>query len=98
MLFAGKNLSTLPGNALRALRREMQVVFQDPYGSLSPRMSIAQIIEEGLKVHKIGDTPAVVSFRPDGRDFRIAPLPGPAVAGQCAGSSGQAARNSSRCM
>jgi microcin C transport system ATP-binding protein len=33
----------------------MQIVFQDPYGSLSPRMSIAEIIEEGLKVHKLGD-------------------------------------------
>lgn len=37
------------------LRREMQVVFQNPYGSLSPRMSILQIIEEALAVHKIGD-------------------------------------------
>ncbi|MGF1625235.1 MAG: ABC transporter ATP-binding protein, partial [Alphaproteobacteria bacterium] len=43
---------------LRPLRREMQVVFQDPFGSLSPRMSISQIIEEGLKVHDIGDTRA----------------------------------------
>jgi microcin C transport system ATP-binding protein len=38
---------------LRPLRREMQVVFQDPFSSLSPRLSIAQIIEEGLKVHKL---------------------------------------------
>jgi microcin C transport system ATP-binding protein len=36
----------------------MQVVFQDPFGSLSPRLSIAQIIEEGLSVHRLGDTPA----------------------------------------
>jgi len=41
---------------LRPLRREMQIVFQDPFGSLSPRMSISQIIEEGLKVHQIGDS------------------------------------------
>jgi microcin C transport system ATP-binding protein len=36
----------------------MQVVFQDPFGCLSPRLSIAQIIEEGLAVHKVGGTPA----------------------------------------
>ena len=41
----------LKSRALRSLRREMQIIFQDPFGSLSPRLSIAQIIEEGLKVH-----------------------------------------------
>ncbi|NKB48870.1 MAG: dipeptide ABC transporter ATP-binding protein [Alphaproteobacteria bacterium] len=56
--FEGKHLDVMHSKHLRPLRREMQIVFQDPYGSLSPRMSIAQIIEEGLKVHKIGDTPA----------------------------------------
>jgi microcin C transport system ATP-binding protein len=40
---------------MRALRKEMQVVFQDPFGSLSPRMSIAGIIEEGLAIHKPED-------------------------------------------
>ena len=39
---------------LRPLRRDMQIVFQDPFGSLSPRMSVAQIIEEGLKLHGLG--------------------------------------------
>jgi microcin C transport system ATP-binding protein len=56
--FDGHHLDALHSKQLRPLRREMQIVFQDPYGSLSPRMSIAQIIEEGLKVHKIGDTAA----------------------------------------
>jgi microcin C transport system ATP-binding protein len=52
--FEGTQIEGLSTGELRLLRREMQIVFQDPYGSLSPRMSIAQIIEEGLKVHGIG--------------------------------------------
>ncbi|GGE19909.1 microcin C transport system ATP-binding protein [Gemmobacter megaterium] len=47
----GQEISTLSGGDLRALRREMQIVFQDPYGSLSPRMTVGQIIAEGLGVH-----------------------------------------------
>jgi microcin C transport system ATP-binding protein len=54
--FDGTRIQGLRSKALRPLRREMQVVFQDPYGSLSPRLSIAQIIEEGLKVHGLGRT------------------------------------------
>ena len=42
--------------AVRPLRREMQVVFQDPFGSLSPRMSVGQIVGEGLDIHRIGAT------------------------------------------
>ncbi|MBP1686842.1 MAG: gsiA 9 [Deltaproteobacteria bacterium] len=52
--FDGRDIAHLSSNALRPLRREMQIVFQDPYGSLSPRMSIGQIIEEGLRVHRRG--------------------------------------------
>src|SRR4029453_4498886 len=55
---AGYELQGLSARALRPLRREMQVVFQDPFGALSPRMSIAQIVGEGLGVHGIGATPA----------------------------------------
>jgi microcin C transport system ATP-binding protein len=47
-------LDELRGGATRPLRSEMQVVFQDPYGSLSPRLSIGQIVEEGLRVHQPG--------------------------------------------
>ena len=54
IVFDGRRIDQLSGTALRPLRREMQIVFQDPYSSLSPRLSIAQIIEEGLKVHKLG--------------------------------------------
>ena len=52
--FRGRDIQGLSSSDLQPLRREMQVVFQDPFGSLSPRMSIGQIIEEGLKVHGIG--------------------------------------------
>jgi microcin C transport system ATP-binding protein len=53
--FDGRDIQDLQSNEMRPLRREMQVVFQDPYGSLSPRMSIAEIVAEGLAVHGIGD-------------------------------------------
>ena len=49
--FLGNRIDALNGPALRSLRRDMQVVFQDPYGSLSPRMTIEAIIAEGLGVH-----------------------------------------------
>ncbi len=56
--FAGLEIEKVPARALRPLRREMQIVFQDPFGALSPRMSVAQIVGEGLGVHGIGGTPA----------------------------------------
>ncbi len=49
--FDGKDVRQFAGAGLRALRRDMQVVFQDPFGSLSPRMSISQIVGEGLEIH-----------------------------------------------
>ena len=52
--FDGKDIQGWQSAKMRPLRREMQVVFQDPYGSLSPRLSVAQIIGEGLKIHGIG--------------------------------------------
>ncbi len=51
VVFMGKNVQGLRFKEMRPHRRHMQIVFQDPYGSLSPRMSVADIIEEGLGVH-----------------------------------------------
>ncbi len=56
--FAERDIATLGQRQLRPLRREMQVVFQDPFSSLSPRLSVAQIVEEGLKVHRLAASPA----------------------------------------
>ena len=53
--YDGKELQGLQFRQLRPLRREMQIVFQDPFGSLSPRMPVADIVAEGLNVHGIGD-------------------------------------------
>ena len=52
LLFDGKDISAFKKKDMRPLRARMQIVFQDPFSSLSPRMSIAQIIEEGLKLHR----------------------------------------------
>jgi len=52
--FDGKSIQGLGSKELRPLRRSMQVVFQDPFGSLSPRLSIGQIVAEGLKIHGLG--------------------------------------------
>jgi microcin C transport system ATP-binding protein len=51
IVFMGHALQGLRFKEMRPFRRDMQVVFQDPYGSLSPRLSIADVIEEGLQVH-----------------------------------------------
>jgi microcin C transport system ATP-binding protein len=56
--FAGQDILALGQRQLRPLRREMQVVFQDPFSSLSPRLSVAQIVEEGLKVHRLAASAA----------------------------------------
>jgi ABC-type microcin C transport system duplicated ATPase subunit YejF len=47
----GRDLATLDRRALRAARADMQVVFQDPFGSLSPRLTVGDIVAEGLRVH-----------------------------------------------
>jgi len=52
--FNGLHLDAMAENIIRPLRKDMQIVFQDPYGALSPRLSVAQIIEEGMLVHFAG--------------------------------------------
>ena len=52
--FVGRDLTMLPKRELQALRAEMQIVFQDPYGSLSPRLTVGEIVAEGLSVHAKG--------------------------------------------
>ncbi len=54
ILYLGRRIDGLDSKAMRPLRREMQIVFQDPYGSLSPRLSVSQIIEEGLTIQDKG--------------------------------------------
>jgi len=56
ILYEGRELQGLKSRRVRPLRREMQVVFQDPYESLNPRLTVGQIVDEGLRAHRIGRT------------------------------------------
>lgn len=56
VLFEGKNIVGLPNKEMQTLRREMQIIFQDPYASLNPRLTIQSIVSEPLKIHKIGNS------------------------------------------
>jgi oligopeptide transport system ATP-binding protein len=66
ILFDGENVRALRGEALRRYNRRVQMVFQDPYGSLNPRMTVGEILGEALRVHNLE--------RPERRDQRIAEL------------------------
>lgn len=54
IVFDGKDVTNIYGRELRELRADMQIVFQDPYSSLNPRMTVKSIVEEGLVVHNMG--------------------------------------------
>ena len=54
IVFEGQDITTLEGAALRAVRRRMQMIFQDPYASLNPRMTVGGIVGEPLDIHSIG--------------------------------------------
>ena len=58
IFLAGENLGQLRGQALRARRRKFQMIFQDPFGSLDPRMTVEDIIGEALDIHQLTDTAA----------------------------------------
>ena len=62
--FQGRDIDALSFADMRPLRRELQIVFQDPYGSLSPRMSVSEIVAEGLGIHEPG-------LSEDARDKRV---------------------------
>jgi oligopeptide transport system ATP-binding protein len=75
VIFQGQELTKMRKAGLRQMRRELQVVFQDPYASLNPRMTVGDIVSEPLQVHDIGDRSSrrrsaeqlleVVGFNPD---------------------------------
>jgi oligopeptide transport system ATP-binding protein len=76
VMFNGQDILALKGEGLRRIRREMQIVFQDPMASLNPRMSVGQLISEPLQVHglvssraelidRVSDLMQVVGLRPD---------------------------------
>jgi len=56
VLFEGQNVLALEGRDLKVMRRNMQIIFQDPYASLDPRLPIGEAVMEGLKIHGIGTT------------------------------------------
>ena len=56
ILHHGEDITRLDAGAMRSKRRAMQIVFQDPYGSLNPRMRVGDIINEPLVIHSVGDT------------------------------------------
>jgi ABC-type oligopeptide transport system ATPase subunit len=75
VVFDGRELTTMSKRDLRAIRREMQIVFQDPYASLNPRMTVGDIVSEPLLIHNVGSRRSrrrsaeqlleVVGFNPD---------------------------------
>lgn len=65
--FNGQDITHTKGEELRALRRKMQIIFQDPFASLNPRMTVGTIVQEPLEIHKIGRTQKE-------RDDRVASL------------------------
>lgn len=79
IFFSGRDITNIEGEELRELRRKMQIIFQDPYASLNPRMTIGAILEEPLIIHNLFDSPKdrqdriseliqLVGLRPESRN------------------------------
>jgi oligopeptide transport system ATP-binding protein len=63
VLFEGRDVGAMQGEEFRSLARDMQIIFQDPFASLNPRMTVGAIIGEGLVIHKLADTPRAIEER-----------------------------------
>jgi oligopeptide transport system ATP-binding protein len=63
VLFQGRNVGAMAGDELRALAREMQIIFQDPFASLNPRMTVGAIVGEGLVIHGLAKNPRDIAER-----------------------------------
>jgi oligopeptide transport system ATP-binding protein len=63
VLFEGRNVGAMAGDQLRALARDMQIIFQDPFASLNPRMTVGAIVGEGLVIHRLAGSPRAIEER-----------------------------------
>ncbi len=63
VFFEGKNVTTMDKQSLRALTRDMQIIFQDPYASLNPRMTVGAIIGEGIVIHQLANNKSEIQDR-----------------------------------
>ncbi len=63
VLFEGRDVGKMQGEEFRALARDMQIIFQDPFASLNPRMTVGEIVGEGLVIHKLADNPRAIEER-----------------------------------
>ena len=63
VLFEGRDVGAMGPQELRGLARDMQIIFQDPFASLNPRMTVAAIVGEGLVIHKLADSPRAIEER-----------------------------------
>jgi oligopeptide transport system ATP-binding protein len=95
--FEGKDVLSLSGEKLRELRRDIQIIFQDPYASLNPRMTIGAIIGEALTIHGLTKTRAQYeAHRPSAGDRRPAGRPHDALSARILRRPAPAHRHRSR--